>query len=110
MDSDYGEFPLQKPQRPDRRKLSETLEIEWGSSTLIGRVLDISPGGLFIELPQPLWLGATFAARLMQTPPIRLNCKVRRVEPGKGFAVSFEFPEEEGKRQLLELLSNLPTE
>ncbi len=98
-----------RPARPDRRKIDETLEIEWGSSTLKCRVLDIGPSGLFIELSQPLWLGATFAARLMRNPPIRLDCVVRRVEPGKGFAVSFDLPEEEGRMELQRLLATLPS-
>jgi hypothetical protein len=108
MNPDVDGLSSQKPPRPDRRRINEAVEIEWGSATLLGRVLDIGPGGLFIELSQPLWLGATFAARLMRTPPIRLNCMVRRVEPGKGFAVSFDLPEEEGKKELQRLLATLP--
>jgi hypothetical protein len=106
---EFDGLSSEKPPRPDRRKIDESLEIEWGSSTLTCRVLDIGPSGLFIELSQPLWLGATFAARLMRTPPILLNCIVRRVEPGKGFAVSFDLPEEEGKTELQRLLATLPS-
>jgi hypothetical protein len=106
---DFDGLSSEKPSRPDRRRIDEAVEIEWGSSTIMGRVLDIGPNGLFIELSQPLWLGATFAARLMRTPPILLNCMVRRVEPGKGFAVSFDLPEEEGKRELQRLLATLPS-
>ena len=91
-----------------RRKLREVLEIEWGSSTLTGMVRDISPQGLFVELTPPLWLGATFSARLMLNPVLQLNCTVRRVEPGKGNAVTFDLPEESGKAQLKILLATLP--
>jgi hypothetical protein len=92
----------------NRRKLMETLEIEWGSSTLTAMVRDIGPQGLFVELTPPLWVGATFLARLVLDPPLRLNCTVRRVEPGAGIAITFELPEESGKAQLERLLAQLP--
>ena len=92
----------------NRCKLVGTIEIEWGSSTLTGLVRDIGPKGLFIELAPPLWMGATFIARLIIEPPLQLNCTVRRVEPGMGFAVAFELAEESGKAQLEELLAQLP--
>jgi PilZ domain len=91
-----------------RRKFPGKLEIEWGSATLTATVRDIGPHGLFIELTPPLWVGATFHARLMLNPVLRLDCTVRRVEPGGGIAVSFEVPEESGKAQLEALLSALP--
>ena len=92
----------------NRRRLIGTLEIEWGASILTGLVRDIGPQGLFVELTPPLWVGATFAARLLTDPPIRLNCTVRRVEPGIGIAVAFEPPEESDKAQLERLLAQLP--
>ena len=92
----------------NRRKLMETIEIEWGSSTLTALVRDIGPQGLFVELTPPLWVGATFFARLAVDPPLRLNCTVRRVEPGAGIAVTFELPEESGKAQIESLLAQLP--
>jgi hypothetical protein len=92
----------------NRRRLVGTIEIEWGSSTLTGLVRDIGPQGLFIELTPPLWVGATFWARLVADPPLQLNCTVRRVEPGTGIAVTFELVEESGKAQLELLLAQLP--
>ena len=94
--------------RPDRRKFSGVLEIEWGSSMLSAPVQDIGPRGLFVELVPPLWLGATFSGRLMLDPPLRLSCTVRRVEPGKGFAVIFALFDQDGEIQLRELLATLP--
>jgi hypothetical protein len=91
-----------------RKKLNADLEIEWGSATLTATVRDIGPRGLFIELTPPLWVGATFRARLIVTPILPLDCTVRRVEPGGGIAVSFELPEEPGKAQLDALLAGLP--
>jgi hypothetical protein len=92
----------------NRRRLVGTIEIEWGSSTLTGLVRDVGPQGLFVELTPPLWVGATFLARLVVDPPLRLHCTVRRVEPGTGIAVTFELPEESGKAQLEKLLAQLP--
>ena len=92
----------------NRRRLVGMIEIEWGSSTLKGIVRDIGPHGLFVELTPALWVGAAFSARLVVEPPLLLNCTVRRVEPGMGFAVAFELAEESGKAQLEELLAQLP--
>jgi len=92
-----------------RRKISETLEIDWGSSVLRGTVIDIGPKGLFVELTPQLWVGARFAARLMLTPPLELVCVVRRVEPGKGMGVTFDLPEETGEARLATLLGTLPS-
>jgi hypothetical protein len=104
-----GDEPPQTERRQfNRRKLVGVIEIEWGSSTLTGLVRDIGPQGLFVELSPPLWVGATFFARLEGDPPLRLNCTVRRVEPGTGIAVTFELPEESGKAQIERLLAQLP--
>ena len=107
------ELPADAPSETERRefnrrKLVGAIEIEWGSSTLTGLVRDIGPQGLFVELTPPLWVGATFLARLVLDPPLQLNCVVRRVEPGTGIAVTFELPEEGGKGQLERLLASLP--
>jgi hypothetical protein len=91
-----------------RRKFRGKMEIEWGSAILTGDVRDIGPGGLFVELVPPLWLGAAFRARLMLNPVLVLNCTVNRVEPGIGIAVVFEVAEEGGKAQLEALLLSLP--
>jgi hypothetical protein len=91
-----------------RRNFRADLEIEWGSATLTGIVRDIGPRGLFIELTPPLWVGAAFRARLIVDPILKLDCIVRRVEPGGGIAVSFELPEESGKAQLEAILAALP--
>lgn len=105
--------PPREDARSERRKFNRrrfvgSIEIEWGSSTLTGEVRDIGPQGLFLELAPALWVGATFSARLMVDPPLRLNCTVCRVEPGNGIAVTFELAEESGKAQLEKLLAQLP--
>jgi hypothetical protein len=91
-----------------RRKLNAKIEIEWGASVLAGTVRDIGPRGLFIELMPPLWMGATFVARLVVEPMLSLNCTVRRVEPGMGIAVTCSPLDEIGKAQFEALLASLP--
>jgi hypothetical protein len=91
-----------------RKKFRGGIEIEWGSAVLSGAVRDIGPRGLFVEIAPPLWLGASFRARLIVHPVLLLDCTVARVEPGTGVAVVFEVAEESGKAQLESLLVSLP--
>src|SRR5947208_15463766 len=63
-------------------------EIEWGSAVLRGNTRDISSNGMFIESPDTLWLGASFTARLHLPQPFKLDCLVKRIEPGRGRGLS----------------------
>lgn len=106
------EVPSNVVPRPERREFHrrtcrEVVEIEWGSSVLTGHVSDISPTGMFVEIVPPLWVGATFIARLLLKPPLRLDCTVRRVEPTRGVAVTFALPEKDANERLEKLLANL---
>lgn len=103
---------LQGVRRAERRHsprypLSAELEMEWGSETLRGRVRDISAGGLFVSMADPLWIGARFAAQLVLDEPLRVECSVRRVEPGSGMGVTFAVPEGESKSRVASLLDAL---
>ncbi len=100
--------PVTERRKFQRLKFRGKIEIEWGSTTLLGTVRDVHPEGMFIELMPPLWIGANFVAQLGVTPAIRLHCTVRRVDPAKGIAVTFEVQEETGKAQLSALLAALP--
>ena len=100
---------VEERRKYQRLKFHGRIEIEWGSAILIGTVRDIGPKGLFVELTPPLWVGATFLARIFMNPVLRLECTVRRVEPGKGIAIGFEVPEESGRAQLEALLATLPS-
>ncbi len=100
--------PAKERRQSQRRKFRGKIEIEWGSEILTGTVCDISPQGLFIELTPPLWVGATFAARVITNPVLPLVCTVRRVDPRKGIGVAFEIAEDSGKAQLEALLVDLP--
>ena len=83
------------------------LEIEWGSAVLRGNTRDISSNGMFIEVPDTLWVGAGFAARLHLPQPVKLNCQVKRVEPGRGMGVSVALAETESLKAYSDLLSSL---
>ena len=90
-----------------RRKFLGNIEIDWGSTVLNANVRDIGPQGLFVDLIPPLWLGATFHARLMLNPVLLLDCTVARVDP-RGIAVTFKVSADSGKEQLESLLLSLP--
>ncbi len=98
------------PEEPKDRRVSPRyrfyadIEINWGSKELWGRVCDISRYGMFIELPDPPELNAWFSAKLALNEPLRVNCVVHRVVPGRGVGVTIVLPEEEGKRRFDALL------
>jgi hypothetical protein len=71
------------------------LEIEWGSAVLRARTRDVSASGMFIESADPLWVGAGFTASLELDQPVRVDCRVRRVEPGLGMGVSVSLCDDE---------------
>jgi hypothetical protein len=83
------------------------LEIEWGSAVLRGSTRDISASGMFIEAVDLLWVGAGFTARLGLDRPVRLDCFVKRVEPGHGMGVSVAVSESESQKFFNALLSSL---
>ena len=62
---------------------------------------------MFIEVPDTLWVGAGFTARLHLPQPVRLDCQVKRVEPGSGMGVSVALSETESQNRYRELLSSL---
>ena len=83
------------------------LEIEWGSAVLRASTRDISSNGMFIEAVDPLWIGAGFAARLNLNRPVKLDCFVKRIEPGRGMGVSVALAESESQQLYHDLLSSL---
>jgi PilZ domain len=83
------------------------LEIEWGSAVLRGSTRDISSNGMFIESPDTLWVGAGFTARLHLPQPVKLNCLVKRIEPGRGMGVSVAVSETEHQKLFQDLLASL---
>jgi PilZ domain len=93
--------------RPPRFKLNIPIQIEWGSTTLQGSVTSISANGLFIEMTNPLWAGATFLADLMVGPPLQMYCTVSRIDPSRGMAVRVAFVNKENDSRFMELVENV---
>ena len=83
------------------------LEIEWGSAVLRASTRDISANGMFIEAMDPLWIGAGFTARLNLERPVKLDCFVKRIEPGHGMGVAVAVAESDSQRLFQDLLSTL---
>jgi PilZ domain len=83
------------------------LEIEWGSALLRGSTRDISANGMFIESLDTLWVGAGFSASLMLDHPVKLDCSVKRVEPGRGMGVTVAAAEGEHHKRYQDLLAAL---
>jgi PilZ domain len=99
------------PRRLERRwaqryTFRTDLEIEWGSAVIRGSTRDISSNGMFIESADPLWVGAGFTAHLGVERPVKVDCFVKRVEPGLGMGVAVVVPEEQQERYR-EILSSL---
>ncbi len=104
-----GGLPV--PQSDERRfaaryQLDADVGIEWGSSTLMARVRDIGETGMFLVLSNPLWLNASFTAELRTQPPIKFDCRVRRVEPGSGMGVEIT-PINAGTAEFTKLIAAL---
>ncbi len=104
-----GDHPARRLERrwATRYSFRADLEIEWGSAVLRGSTRDISANGMFIEAVDPLWVGAGFTARLTLDRPVKLDCFVKRIEPGRGMGVSVAVAESESQRLYEDLLSSL---
>ncbi len=104
-----GDHPARRTDRrwAPRYSFRADLEIEWGSAVLRGSTRDISASGMFIEAVDPLWVGAGFTARLGLERPVRLDCSVKRIEPGRGMGVSVSVSEAESQKLLEDLFSSL---
>ena len=102
-----------KPRRLERRwaprySFRTDLEIEWGSALLRARTRDISSNGMFIESTDPLWVGAGFTAHIGNERRVKVDCFVKRVEPGLGMGVSVVVADEHRDR-FQDLLSHVST-
>lgn len=104
-----GDQPSRRLERRWAARFSfrTSLEIEWGSAVLRGNTRDISSNGMFIEAPDTLWVGAGFTVRLHLPQPVKINCQVKRVEPGRGMGVSVALAETESQKVYSDLLSSL---
>ena len=104
-----GDQPSRRLERrwAPRYSFHADLEIEWGSAVLRGNTRDVSANGMFIEVPDTLWVGAGFTARLNLTRTVKLHCLVKRIEPGRGMGVTVAAPETESQKVYQELVSSL---
>ncbi len=102
----------QPPRRSERRwaprySFRANLEIEWGSAVLRASTRDISANGMFIESVDPLWIGAGFTAHLVLDRPVKVECSVKRIEPGLGMGVSVTVSDKQHEQRFQDLLSSL---
>lgn len=93
--------------RATRYSFRAELEIEWGSAVLHCKTRDISSNGMFIESADPLWVGAGFTARLALDRPVQMDCSVKRVEPGRGMAVSVTVSGDQHHQRYQDLIASL---
>jgi hypothetical protein len=84
-----------------------SINIEWGSAFISGNVNQISGEGFFVVLDNPLWIGASFAAKLGLDIPVSVDCVVRRVEPRRGMAVTYSVSSQSGQDRIATLLREL---
>ena len=90
-----------------RYSFRANLEIEWGSAVLRASTRDISSNGMFIESVDPLWIGAGFTAHLVLDRPVKVDCSVKRIEPGRGMGVSVTLSEGQHEQRYQDLLASL---
>lgn len=83
------------------------LEIEWGSAVLKASTRDVSVNGMFIESADPLWVGAGFTAHLALDRPVKVDCFVKRIEPGRGMGVAVTLSEKQHEQRYQALLASL---
>lgn len=90
-----------------RYSFRASLDIEWGSAVLRARTRDISSNGMFIESADTLWIGAGFTAHLVLDRPVKVDCSVKRIEPGRGMGVSVRVSEAQHEQRYQDLLASL---
>jgi hypothetical protein len=94
-------------QRSPRAEYEAILEMWWGSSTIYARVKNVSVTGLFLEISPPLWIGATFLAKMILQPPIQMICTVSRVVPNRGMGVQVTCTTTDDDKRFSKVLNSL---
>jgi hypothetical protein len=104
-----GEHPARRLERrwAPRYDFRADLEIEWGSALLRASTRDVSSNGMFIESADTLWVGAGFTAKLSLDHPVKVDCFVKRVEPGCGMGVSVSVSESQHQERYQQLIASL---
>ena len=93
--------------RSPRRPCRIPITIEWGAALISGHVSDVTAEGMFVEIEQPLWLGARFSAVLEVDHALRIDCTVRRVDPHRGMALTYSAADETSRTALASYLERL---
>jgi hypothetical protein len=93
--------------RHKRYPCQAAVKITWGQVSLEATLRDISASGMYLETHEPLWARAQFSAVLMLPDAIRVECIVRRVDPGKGMVVEFTELTQETRMNLNHLIWKL---
>jgi c-di-GMP-binding flagellar brake protein YcgR len=83
------------------------VDIEIDGKTYRAFLTDISADGMFVVAANPLWVGATFLARLHIADPIHVKCLVKRVMVGRGMGVKFQDLTPEARESLDKILAGL---
>ena len=74
----------------------------------VSRVRNVSPGGMFLEIEQPLAKGQTANLHfLVQEGAIQVDAVVRRSTPGEGLGLKLVAIDKEGGQHFAELLTRL---
>lgn len=84
---DECSYPQVERRRSVRYEFSIEIEIEWCGKKYWGRVRNISRHGMFIVLPDLPVLNAAFTANLALNLPLKVECVVTRVVPGRESAL-----------------------
>jgi hypothetical protein len=83
------------------------VEIVFGSETRRAFITDISIGGMFVITETPLLVGSPCKVRLLFTPPLELDCVVRRVIPSRGMGMEIQRPSDVARVRLERLITSL---
>lgn len=83
------------------------VDIEIEGKAFRAFMTDISAEGMFVVATNPLWVGATFIARLQVADSIRVKCVVRRVMVGRGMGVMFQELSPQDRESLDKILAGL---
>lgn len=104
-----GERPSRRLERrwAPRYSFRAGLDIEWGSALLRASTRDVSANGMFIESADTLWIGAGFTAHLALEQPVKVDCSVKRIEPGRGMGVAVTLSESQHEERYHNLLASL---
>ena len=96
-----------------RAPLLTQVEAQGGQAGTLGRTSDISVGGLLIETPDTLEIGATVVVRFFVPPektPIEAAGRVVRCEPGKCMAVAFLGLPDAHRRRIVDYIQKIQGE